>query len=185
MIRNAPPVVNALRFAPEPIRAGKEITVTPEAMDLDGDNLRFGYKWFVNGEEAIMTTGPVLAKDLFKRGDKVSVKITPFDGVDFGRSFTASVVVPNGAPGFTSVPPSGFRGRVYSYRAIAEDPDNDEVSFSLLKGPEGMTINSKGLITWPIGPGDAGMHRVEVVADDGFGAKATQSYEIEIDIPRG
>ncbi|GMR04184.1 MAG: hypothetical protein BMS9Abin23_0073 [Thermodesulfobacteriota bacterium] len=184
IIKDSAPSVRGVSLDPDIIYRGVDVTAVVKGYDPDGDPLKYDYRWFINGEELIMENGPVLNGDLYRRGDKITLEVIPFDGEIRGEAFVSlPVVIPDAPPRFTSVPPAGFKARSYSYRVMAEDPDGDALSFSLKKAPDGMTIDKDGLITWAIKAGDGGTHEVEVVAEDGFGAKATQSYEIAIEIP--
>ncbi|WP_367427441.1 Ig domain-containing protein [Snodgrassella alvi] len=67
----------------------------------------------------------------------------------------------------------------YHYQAEALDADGDDLTYSLLAGPVGMTIDSQtGLITWK--PDTIGFYEVNIQVIDGNGGKATQSYNIEV-----
>ncbi len=74
----------------------------------------------------------------------------------------------------------------YQYDARAVDPDGDDVSYTLLNGPEGMTIAADGTITWnPAGAAQAGAYQVALVATDTLGALSeVQSYILQVvDVP--
>jgi hypothetical protein len=67
---------------------------------------------------------------------------------------------------------------------MAEDPDGDLITYSLVAPPAGMTIDSKtGMIQWKIGGDQAGNHTIEIVAQDPEGAKTSQKYILAITIP--
>ena len=77
---------------------------------------------------------------------------------------------------------SAVPGTVYEYHSNAEDPNQDRVTYSLLAGPEDLTIYpSSGLIRWQTTPGDLGNHSVVIGAEDPFGAKTTQSFTISVE----
>lgn len=184
VISNAPPEVEKVNLSPGTIYRGVDLSVEVSGFDPDEDFVSYSYQWFLNGEELHMETGSVLRGDLYNRGDRITLKVTPSDAELQGRAFVSKpILVENAPPRFTSVPPDKFESRVYSYRAVAEDPDGDKVTFSLLKAPEGMTIDGNGLITWAIEKGNGGSHAVEIAAEDQVGGKDTQSYEFDITIP--
>src|SRR5262249_16508661 len=61
----------------------------------------------------------------------------------------------NHPPHITSVPLTTITaGQLYRYDVHATDQDNDPVTFSLVAGPSGMTIDSIGRISWQTGPGN-------------------------------
>jgi hypothetical protein len=78
---NAPPEIARVKIMPEVFKPGDALSVEAEGKDVDGDAVSFRYEWTRNGEpvgkESRIET-PI------KRGDKVSVKVTPFDGESYG-----------------------------------------------------------------------------------------------------
>ncbi|APZ93100.1 putative Ig domain-containing protein [Fuerstiella marisgermanici] len=101
---------------------------------------------------------------------------TPFD-------YELTVLAaPNEAPIFTSTPITLVEaGRPYSYDSNADDPDGDTLTYELLAGPEGMTIDSAtGEITWSPETGDEGNHSVVIKASDGRGAFDEQQFTVEV-----
>lgn len=91
-------------------------------------------------------------------------------------------VEPTNAPYFTSTPIDLFNiaDNNYEYDADAIDPDGDAISYSLIKGPAGMNINSKnGFVTWNNVP-TTGSFPVTIRAADIYGAYAEQSYILTV-----
>ncbi len=63
---------------------------------------------------------------------------------------------------------SDKEGAVVTIQAVATDPDNDQLTFSAVGLPPGVSISSQGLITGTIAANSAGTYPVTVtVADDG------------------
>jgi hypothetical protein len=185
-IGNSLPSVLSVPFSPTDIHAGVDITVKPVGYDPDGDEVKFNYKWSVNGIE-IEDDSPILTGDHFKRGDKVSLMVIPYDHEGKGTPFASqNIVIPNGAPRILSNPPTVIHGDVYVYQVVAEDPDGDPITFSLITAPDGMTIDSRtGEIKWPITEKSTGDHVVEIAAQDPEGLKTTQKYTVTIGISGG
>ena len=73
--------------------------------------------------------------------------------------------------------------QLYSYRVEASDPDGDNLNYSLIIKPEGMSINTdtekNGLITWMPTNNQVGIHQVIVEISDGK-YKVQQIFEIEV-----
>jgi len=161
-----------------------DITVKPVGYDPDGDDVGFNYKWSVNGNE-IVNDSPTLTGDHFKRGDTVALIIIPYDQDGKGALFASqNIVIPDGAPRISSSPPQNISKDIYSYHVVAEDPDGDPITFSLLSAPDGMTIDSRsGEIKWPLTEKSAGDHVVEIAAQDPGGMKTTQKYSLTITFP--
>ncbi|MGH7273273.1 MAG: Ig domain-containing protein [Nitrospiria bacterium] len=185
-VKNSPPSVLSVALnPPDRIYRRVDITAIPNGVDPDGDQVSFQYQWVINGEASPTENSAVLRGDLYKRGDKVSVKVTPFDGEGPGEIYKPlPIIIPNAPPRFTSSPPMEFKSFTYTYQAAAEDVDGDTITFSLASAPAGMTIEPEtGRIDWKISRGDTGDHTIEVVAEDGFGGKVFQKYTLSIAIP--
>jgi hypothetical protein len=185
-IANNPPEIGAVRLTPDYACRGIDITAVPSGGDADGDEIRYRCTWKVNGEDTY-DDSLVLKGDRFKKGDRISAVITPCDSEGTGKAFTTqALTVPDAAPVFTSTPPGSFQGKMYTYNAVAHDPDGDLVIYSLAKSPKGMTVDSKsGAIRWPVGADDAGNHDIELIAQDSEGAKSFQQFSLHITTPSG
>jgi VCBS repeat-containing protein len=112
---------------------------------------------------------------------------TVSDGKDGTDTATVNVTINavNDAPSITSKPVETARiWAPYTYKVIAKDPDpGDKLIYSLIKKPEGMTINENtGLIEWKPTRSDAGMHDVTVRVADNYKTRAmdTQSFTITV-----
>lgn len=184
-IVNTPPKILELPFSPVDFFHGVDITVTSRVEDQDGDPVSFAYLWSINDEEIPWVSGATLSGDRFRRGDRLVLQVTPFDGEEHGEAFLSrAVVVPNAPPDIVSIPPASFESRIYRYQVKARDPDGDSLTFVLANAPEGMSINKMtGEIVWEIGEGQAGEHRVRIEALDEAGDKAFQEYTVTISLP--
>lgn len=88
----------------------------------------------------------------------------------------------NGAPVIISEPIIAAKeDQLYSYQIEASDPDGDNLNYSLIIKPEGMSINTEknGLITWMPTNNQVGIHQVIVEISDGK-YKVQQIFEIEV-----
>ena len=88
----------------------------------------------------------------------------------------------NSRPDFTTDPKTrAVVGRQYQYDADAVDPDGDTLTFSLVAGPDGMSVHPEtGLVLWKPDAGDIGVHPMTVRVVDGFGLGVDQSVEIAV-----
>jgi hypothetical protein len=184
IIKNTPPVVTSVKFEPQVIYRGIDITALPAAIDYDGNMVRFSYTWSVNGEE-LAEHSATLGGNNIKRGDRVSLAVIPYDDNGEGKPFISKpVTIPNAPPKFISTPPKEFRGEIYSYQAQAEDPDGDPLTYALVSGPPGMNIDPKtGLVTLKITKEHAGTHQIEISAEDPQGLKVSQIYSLTLAVP--
>ena len=177
-IKNSKPGINMVKILPEVFKFGDTIYVEVSGVDIDGDELTFTYEWIKNGEPA--GNSNQIAGSL-KRGDRISVKITPFDGESHGETVVFHREVGNLPPMFIESKEFSFDGNVYAYQTKAEDPDGDTLVFSLKSSLPGMVIDpSTGLISWPVPPDTRGKQNFTVSVTDGHGGEALQQLTFEI-----
>ena len=97
---------------------------------------------------------------------------------------TLSVTVgQNTPPDITSIPVrTVVSGHTYVSRNLAEDVDNDAISFSLDVAPDGMTANTYngGYTRWTPDDTQVGTHDVTLVASDAYGGSQFQSFTVEV-----
>ncbi len=89
----------------------------------------------------------------------------------------------NDPPEITSTPvTSATEDKDYDYQVTAEDIDGDNLSYSLNKQPEGMSIvKETGKIEWIPSQEDVGSHDIEVLVQDGKGGSDSQTYTLEVE----
>lgn len=181
---NRAPRIESVRFQPHHPGAGEPVRAVVEASDPDGDGLRFGFAWRLNGEP-VPAGGPQVALPQSGKGDEISVWVTASDGLAESAAFEASTRVGNQPPQLHGVQiDPGHRitaGGAVSVRPLVEDPDGDPISFAYTWWVNGATVAETGpaLSTENLRRGDA--IRVRVVARDGEEeSNAIQSPEIEV-----
>ena len=83
---------------------------------------------------------------------------------------------------FISTPPiDGTVNSSYSYQAAALDRDGDALTFSVVSGPQGLSIDSQsGLVSWTPGVNQSGESPVSLRVNDGHGGEATQTYTVVV-----
>jgi hypothetical protein len=88
----------------------------------------------------------------------------------------------NSAPLFISEPDvEALVGKVYTHVAAASDLDGDKLSFSILSGPAGMTVDSvSGTVTWQPNTSHLGNHSIILRVEDGHGGTAQQTYTLAV-----
>jgi hypothetical protein len=169
------------------LHAGTDLTAMPRGVDPDGDDIQWEYQWLRNDEEIPGEAGAVLAADRYRRGDRVTVRVTPSDAEGQGEPYTPqAATVLNAAPTFVSRAPAWSGGVEYVYQVHALDPDGDPVQYQLTKAPGGMVVDpSTGMIRWPLVGAPPGRHAIEIQINDGQGATASQPFELELAPPEG
>lgn len=177
-IKNAPPEIRSIKFMPDVLKPGETLYVEVAGEDVDGDDVRIFYEWTKNGEPAGTEKSIGLP---IKRGDKLSVKITPFDGEDYGRTAVLDREIANFPPVIVEEKNFSFDGIRFTYQVKATDPDDDKLIYSLKLAPSGMTIEkTTGLIQWIVPQEFKGKAEVAFVVSDGKGGEALQSFTFEI-----
>ncbi|MBD2365063.1 tandem-95 repeat protein [Anabaena minutissima FACHB-250] len=110
---------------------------------------------------------------------QIIVQLTDNYGLSTEQSYTLTVAGVNTPPVFLSTPVTqAGRNQQYTYTVVARDIENDPITYSLVRRPEGMTINQNGVIQWT--PTVPGTYEIEVQAKDTQGGTAIQAFQIEV-----
>ncbi|HDH02566.1 MAG TPA: hypothetical protein ENH17_05510 [Nitrospirae bacterium] len=184
VIANIPPKIQSAKLLPRTPRKGDDLHVEIKTFDGDGDSVTVDYELLINGEsipQRVLDDPGILNGDFIKRGDRVSVKITPADGETNGRAIILASLVANSAPVVSDELETEFNGSIYSARINAFDPDGDSLTYTLKQAPEGMTIDPEtGVITWLVTPDDEGEHDITVSIKDGHGGEIILPFSTTI-----
>lgn len=173
-IGNAPPQVESVKIIPEM----NKVSVEAMGSDTDGNPVRLTYEWTKNGKLA--GTENSIVSD-FKRGDKFTVKITPFDGEEHGQPVVIEREIQNSAPVITEHKNYSYAGGIFTYNVQAMDPDGDELAYALKTSPQGMMVDkATGVIRWEIPFGFTGKASFTVSVSDGYGGETTQQFTFRI-----
>jgi hypothetical protein len=177
-IKNSPPVISKVKILPDVFKPGDTLSVEVSGSDIDGDEVTISYEWTKNGEPGGNTKKIGVP---LKRGDKVDVKITPFDGEVYGHTVILHREIVNLPPMIIEDKKFNFDGKIYTYQIKATDPDGDTLTYALKSAPSGMTVDpSTGLIKWDVPPEFKGKTPITVSVTDGHGGEALQSLTLEI-----
>jgi len=177
-VRNSSPEIRGVRFVGGDGRPGNTLGVETEGHDADGDPVQFEIAWQKNGQPA--GTGNRLTAPV-KRGDKVIVTITPFDGKDRGKSATLSREILNTPPVIEGQEQFQVSDNAVTFHVRASDADGDPLMFSLKDAPAGMSIDRKtGWVRWATSPGTTGKVPFTVIVSDGSGGESTARFSVTI-----
>ncbi len=186
IIADISPKIQSAKLFPLNPRRRNDLYVETKTFDGDGDVVTIDYEWFINGDPvsaSMLDTPGTLSGALIKRGDKVSVKITPSDGENNGRTITLNTLVANSSPVVSKEIETMFDGSIYSTKISAIDPDGDTIAYTLKQGPGGMAINpASGVITWNVRPEDTGRQDVIVSVSDNNGGEVIVPFTTTIGI---
>lgn len=182
-ILNSPPVIQEVWIEPKMANARDNLKVHLKSFDPDGDFIYYTYKWEKNRVPMSEEGKEVLERGRFKKGDLITVTVTPDDREIVGTPKKSdSIVILNSPPVIVSSPPPSVEGTKYLYQVKADDPDNDPITYTLKSGPKGMEIDkSTGLIRWEIRKEDKGAYSIEIEASDGEGAICLQRYTLTVE----
>ncbi|MBN2423166.1 PGF-pre-PGF domain-containing protein [Candidatus Woesearchaeota archaeon] len=88
--------------------------------------------------------------------------------------------IPNYAPEIISEPVlTAYEDQLYEYNVVADDNNNDPLSYELMAYPENMSINEYGLITWIPSDAQVGTHFIKINVSDGE-LSALQEYYLGV-----
>lgn len=176
--KNTLPEISRLKFMPEAFKPGDSLYLEVEAKDADGDPVSILYEWTKNNEPAGNTEK--LAAQI-KRGDRISVKVTPFDGKEYGRSAILQREILNMPPIIIEEKKHSLEKGLFTYQVRASDPDGDSLVYSIKTGPPGISIDPKtGLVQWKVPTDFKGKAPFTVSVSDGHNGEATLSLSISI-----
>ncbi len=167
---NSAPKISAVRFDPAEPGAGVSVRAVVDAADPDGDGVRFGYLWSVDGENLPAHGAQLEIPAKTRRGSPIEVRVTASDGHAESEAFVVSTVVGNREPRLSGlvIQPAGHITASGPITAVAtgSDPDGDAVSYNYT-----WTLNNETTeVSGPVFPGAqlkrGDVLQVSVVASD-------------------
>lgn len=177
-IVNTPPEIVNVKLLPEIIKPGDTIGIEAVENDIDGDNVTMQYEWTRNGQPA--GRGQSI-EGVLKRGDKINIRVTPYDGEANGRSVILNREIGNWPPVIIKHNEFKFDDNVYTYQVRVTDPDGDELTFSLASEQESVKIDpATGLLTWAVPSDFKGKKSVTITVKDGHGGIADYGLNLTI-----
>ncbi len=181
---NTPPRIESVRLEPRAPQPGTPVRAHVQAVDPDGDAVRYRYHWEVNGRRVASRGASLMARDV-EKGDVIEVIAIANDGHVDSAERRASVRVGNRAPRMVGVQlapsPTVKLGAEVVAAAEARDPDGDEVEFQYAWWVNDRKLDTRGerLATRGLRRGDR--IRVRAIASDGEDESLpADSSEVEI-----
>ncbi|WP_163697194.1 putative Ig domain-containing protein [Adonisia turfae] len=181
---NTPPTITSapptLAFSDTPY------TYTIEASDSNSDALTYSLNvapdsMTIDESSGLIEWTPTAAQ---LGTQTVTVSVADGRGGFAEQTYTIEVAsdVPNQPPKFTSLPSfEAIVNQAYFYQLEATDPENLNIRYELLAGPDGMLLNeTTGVLTWVPTPKQVGPHVVKVAAFDSLNLGASQTFNIKV-----
>lgn len=111
----------------------------------------------------------------------LTVRAADTGGAADSLSFQLTVIEVDDPPLIASTPDTtAFEDALYQYAVVATDEESDTLSYALVTGPSGMTMDDVGVISWTPALADTGLHAVALEVADAGGQTAAQSYNLRV-----
>ncbi|MGH7680936.1 MAG: putative Ig domain-containing protein [Candidatus Eiseniibacteriota bacterium] len=180
---NTPPTVTAATLFPGTVSGDAVVMANVESADPDGDAITYEYRWFKNDDSAPIGTGASFPVKKLGQGDRVAVEVVANDGQNDSPAFRSQAfAVDNRAPEFTSQPRAPKpTDTEFRYQATATDLDGDPLTYEVVNGPSGMTVDPTGVVVWPLPAQKGGDYPVEIKVTDPKGGQAVQEFSVHLD----
>ncbi|WGO96912.1 putative Ig domain-containing protein [Saccharophagus degradans] len=183
---NRPPVLSVVPdFV---VTKGDQWSTQLVAIDPDSDAISYTLTAGPAGLDVSVITGEVFWSSIDSAGF-YSVFVTASDtyGATDSKLFSIEVIEPeNNPPIITSEPIlSTYANTEYYYQVIAQDPDEDLLTYSLVVAPDFISIDGgNGRVVGATSVADIGEHEIVIQASDIHGASTQQNYLLKVlDIP--
>ena len=147
----------------------------------DADNEAMTYT-LISGPEGMKLSGTTIDwTPLYTQGGAQTVVIGVSDGIDTTeQSFNVTVENANRTPSLETIPPQTVvLGSKFNYQLIGSDVDGDNITFKLVHGPKGMSLNAKGVLQYKPKAVSVEPEMVVVQVDDGE-LKKRRRFELEV-----
>lgn len=170
---------------------GRSYVYDALATDLEGDSLTYSLLSAPSGMVIDSATGQIFwspsANNIGTHA--VTVSVADSHGGEAEQHYTLSAITPppNRPPLFTSTPVVDANVNTpYIYQAAVQDVDGDVLTFSLVKGPEGMTVNANtGVVTWTPSSSQVNTYDVTLRVVDSQSGTAEQTFKVLTQMERG
>ena len=176
-----------VRFtSPSAIDEGEGVVIDVEVIDREGDTATWSWDLDDDGTfgENPGETSYGIPATMTDGDGEIRVGVEASDGTETRRLYR-TVSVANLPPVINSRPPNVDPptpvGEMFRHEMTAIDPagDNDPLSFTLVSGPDGMTVTRDGLLRWTPTRTQRGMtFDCEVQVDDSDGGTGSQEFQV-------
>ncbi|MCA9191301.1 MAG: hypothetical protein KDB03_06055 [Planctomycetales bacterium] len=179
---NRAPVFTTLPIVTAEVGMG--YSYLPSVVDADDEPLTFSILTGPLGLTIDANTGQTSWLPTPQQLGVQSIVIQAVDGHGGVAQQSFSVLVTSAAgnlpPVIVNPPPNAVRLGTFSHQVLALNADGDLLSYQLLDGPVGMTIDATGLMSWNATAADLGAHQVIVQVLDTRGGVDVQSFMLAV-----
>ena len=177
-IADSAPEFKHIRILPESFKPGDTFFVEASASDADGDDITISYEWILNGTSVGNDTSLGLP---VKRGDQIMIKLIASDGREKSPPAVLKREIRNFPPIISEDTALQCDTQICSGRIRASDPDGDNLTYTLKKGPQHMNVDSvSGFVTWEIPAAFIGNETVSVAVSDGHDGESIKTFSIDV-----
>ncbi len=173
--------------APGTVVGGQTYRYDPVATDPDGDAVVYLLSRSQPGMTIDGVTGSIRWTPSPDAVGVYSAEVTALDtrGASSRQYFLIEVADPhsgNQPPTITSTPGGAvYAGQRFSYQVTANDPDGDDLSYTLITSEAGMALTADGLFSWlPASEWIGDTAIAEIAVTDGRGGEARQKLTLPV-----
>jgi hypothetical protein len=137
--QNTPPTAPLVSIQPASPRRGDDLRaqIDKPSLDVDGDGVRYSFRWQKKGGSAPGGTGPRLSGNEVRKGETWTLQVTGHDGEREGAAATAETVIGNRPPSPPRVRPARPRPGTTEDLVVqivepAQDADGDAVALEVV-----------------------------------------------------
>lgn len=180
-----PPRVVGVSFSPaHGLTANASVQARPIVADADIRRTSHRFQWIVNGDRQSADEAE-FSTDGLRRGDAIQVEVVAYTAGSASAPFLSdTIVLENAAPVLVPRPLDLDDSGGVDTRLEAVDPDGDApLRFSLIGGPEGLSLSQNGRLTWPDAHTRPGHHVVELSIRDELGAERRSRFAVDVGSP--
>lgn len=177
-IINHPPIIASPQPSDGATVNGTDVALNWIAWDPDNDALLFEVS--LNGTVvAANLTAPIFLLHNLAWNTTYSWNLRAFDGKAWSTGPDWRFITPPDRPPVfvTTSLPDATVGKTYKFRLCAIDIDGDHLTFKLMQGPAGLTVDANGTLCWT--PESDGTYQVSVQVSDG-NLNATKTFTIHV-----
>jgi hypothetical protein len=155
-----------------------------EAADPENQTLTYDLLIQPEGMSLDATTGLLTWTPTLDQLGPHTVKVAAFDPLGLGasRTYTLTVREANQAPVLNNTPDTtALVGETYAFDLNVTDPDGDPVTYTLVNGPDDMTLDAQGRLRWTPGIEDVETAPlIRIVFQDEIGPAQFIQYNLAV-----